>query len=495
MRRLQLFIGNAWVEAEDGATFVSVNPATGEAVAELASASRLDVEKAVATAKMAFDSGIWSRLDGDQRAEYMLTAAQIMRRRFDELARLESLDTGKPISEARSVDIPYAIRAMEYFANAAREVQGHVIPLPGGDAFDWVTYEPYGVVAAITPWNFPLHLATRAICPALAMGNTVVAKASPLAPVTPILLGEILLEAGFPAGVVNILSGPGGDTGDALTGHPDVRVISFTGSVATGRRVYEQAANSLVIKKVVLELGGKGPFIAEADCDLESAVNSLITGFCLVQGQVCCASTRLYLHADIYDLFVATLIKKLKRLRHGDIQDEATQVGSMINRKEMERVQQSVHDAVAAGARLLYGGEPILDPPCHRGSFFMPTVLEVDDNGLACVQEEIFGPVVTVMRYHKLDEAIQFANQSNFGLGATVFSSDVRSLFRVAEEIDAGTVWMNTNVMSKIEAPYGGNKNSGIGREDGVIGLKEYAKVKNHVLFLGRPEDDNYYSL
>lgn len=493
MRELKLFIENKWVDAEGGATFDSVNPATGEKVAVLAKASKNDVDRAVKVAKKTFDSGVWSRMDPDKRADLMLKAADLMRKRFEELAEAEARDAGKPIRETRLVDIPYSIRAMEYFANMSREIKGEVIPLPGDQAFDWVSFEPYGVVAAITPWNFPLHLATRAICPAIATGNTVVAKASSLAPVTPMLLGEIFLEAGFPPGVVNILSGPGGSTGDALAGHEDVRMITFTGSVEIGRRVMEQAAKSPIIKKVLLELGGKGPFIAEADCDVDAAVNSLIPGFCLVEGQVCCASTRLYLHNDIYDEFMENLVRKVSSLRMGDIMDPETQIGSMIGQKELQSVDACVKAAVDAGAKLVCGGEQVTTPPCDKGSFYQPTILEVDSNDLACVREEIFGPVLTVKRYRTLDEAIALANDTEYGLGATVWSSNPRSLFRAAKEIDAGMVWLNTNVMSKIEAPYGGNKNSGLGREDGTIGLKEYVKAKNNVLYLGKPEDDNFY--
>ena len=300
MQKLKLFINNQWSDASDRGTFTSLDPSKNEPIAELAAATAKDVDRAVQAAKQAFDSGVWSDLDPDKRAEIMLKAADIMRRRLKELARWEALDVGKPIFETENVDILYAIRAMEYFANQAREIKGEVIPLPGNAAFDWVSYEPYGVAACITPWNFPLHLATRCICPAIATGNTVVAKPSSLAPITPVLLGEIFLEAGLPPGVVNILTGSGAVTGEALITHPEVRMISFTGSVEVGKRLLEASAKSPIIKKVILELGGKGPFIAEADCDVTAAVNSLIVGFCLMQGEVCCASTRLFLHEKIY---------------------------------------------------------------------------------------------------------------------------------------------------------------------------------------------------
>jgi acyl-CoA reductase-like NAD-dependent aldehyde dehydrogenase len=492
MEKFKLFINNEWVEPEGKKYFQSFNPSKNEPIAELPLAGKIDVDKAVKAAKKAFDSGIWSDIDPDKRADIMLKAADIMRKRLKELARWEAMDVGKPIMEAEDVDIPYAIRAMEYFANQAREIKGEVIPLPGNVAFDWVSYEPYGVVAGITPFNFPLHLGTRCVCPAIATGNTVVAKPSSLAPITPTILGEILREAGLPAGVVNIVNGPGEITGEALSTHPDVRMISFTGSLAVGKKLLETSAKSPIIKKVILELGGKGPFIAEHDCDVDGAVNSLIVGFCLMQGEVCCASTRLFLHEKIYDTFLKKLIKRVNSLKLGDIMDRSTQIGSLINRAQVERVDKYVKEAVKDGAKIACGGEPYTVPPCDRGNYYRPTVLENVDNRMACAQEEIFGPVLTVTRYRKLDDAIAMANDSQYALGATVWSENPKTLFYASKKIDAGIVWLNTNVMSKIEAPYGGNKNSGLEREDGTIGLKTYLKVKNNVLWTAK-EYDNFY--
>ena len=351
MKRLRLFINNEYVDASDGKTFQSVDPSRNEPIAELAFATAQDVDKAVTAARKAFSSGIWSDLDGDQRAEYMLRAASIMRRRSKELAQWEARDAGKPITEAEHIDIPASIRAMEYFANQAREIRGHVVPLPGSRACDWVTYEPYGVVATITPWNFPLHLATRCLCPAIAAGNTVVAKPSSLAPITPAMFGEIFLEAGFPPGVVNIVTGSGSETGEALISHPEVNMVSFTGSVAGGRRVLEGSARSRIIKKAVLELGGKGPFIAEADCNIDGAVNSLIVGFCLVAGQVCCASTRLYLQEGIYDEFMSRLVRRVNSLRMGDLMDPSSQVAAIISQEQMEQVDGYVQEALKEGRK------------------------------------------------------------------------------------------------------------------------------------------------
>jgi acyl-CoA reductase-like NAD-dependent aldehyde dehydrogenase len=492
MKNYKLFINDKWEESSDGGEILSTNPATGETIAHLYAATEVDVNKAVKAAKDAFESEVWSGLDGDDRAEYMLKAASIMRTRSGELAKWEAMDTGKPISEAENIDIPYSIRAMEYFANAAREIKGEVIPIPGNFAFDYVTYEPYGVIAAIPPWNFPLHLFTRAVCPAIATGNTVVAKASSMTPITAVLMGEIFHEAGLPAGVVNIISGSGGVTGEALISHPDVNMITFTGSEEIGRRILRKSSESPIIKKVTLELGGKGPFIAESDCDINGAVNSLITGFCLNQGEVCCASTRLYLHEKIYDKFMETLVRRVQSLKMGDTMDPSTQMGSMINKNQLELVDGYVQEAIKAGASLVCGGKRYLKPPCDNGYYYLPTILENVTNNMKCVREEIFGPVLTVMKYKSIEEAVTLANDNSFGLGATVWSENPRTLHWAAKKLDSGTVWMNTNVMSKIEAPYGGNKNSGLGRENGSIGLKEYLKVKNNILFVGK-EYDNFY--
>ena len=481
MHDLKHFINNQWCEASGGGTFESFNPATAEPIAHVADGTTEDVNQAVAAAHDAFESGVWSELEPDERAGYLLKAAEILKRRSEEFAELECLDSGKPIRETTVIDIPYSIRALEYFANLGREIKGEVIPVPGKQVFDFQTYEPYGVVATITPWNFPLHLFTRSTCPALAAGNTVVSKTSPMTPMTSGLMGEVFAEAGFPSGVVNIVHG-GAEPGTTLVSHPDVRMIAFTGSEAVGRRIMETAANSPIIKKMILELGGKGPLIAEPDCDLDGAVNSVLIGFCLTQGQVCCASTRLYLHDRIYDQYMETLVERVENLKIGDPMQPETQFGAMMNPQQLEKVERYVKEAVEDGAEILTGGEKITDPPCDRGWFYRPTVMEVEDNSMACVQEEIFGPVLAVIRYQELDDAIRMANDSPFGLGAAIWSNNPKTLFRAGRELDAGTVWMNTNVMSTMEAPFGGNKNSGIGREYGMCGIREYMKVKNQIL-------------
>ncbi len=491
MQKFKFLINNEWVDASSGKTYQVLDPSKNEPIAEVALADKEDVDRAVKAAREAFNKGIWSELDGDKRAEYMLKAAELMRKRTKELARWETLECGKPISESEDIDMPYSIRAMEYFANQAREIKGEVIPIPGGYAFDYVNYEPHGVVGSIVPWNFPLHLATRTLCPAVATGNTVVLKPSSFTPITAILLGEIILEAGFPPGVVNIVSGPGDTAGNAMLSHPDINMISFTGSLEVGRKVLEASARPR-IKKVLLELGGKGPFIAEADCNIDGAVNSLIVGFCLEQGEVCCASTRLFLHERIYEEFMKKLATRVKSLRLGDTMDPTTQMGTLISKGQLEKVDSYVKEAIRDGAKLVCGGEKFNISPFDKGNYYEPTVLENVTNDMRCAQEEIFGPVLVVIRYKELEEAIKLANDNNYGLAATIWSENPRTLYWAAKKLDAGTVWMNTNVMSKIEAPYGGNKDSGLGREDGALGLKDYLKVKNNILFVGKEYDDFY---
>jgi len=491
MQKFKFLINNEWVDASSGKTYQVLDPSKNEPIAEVALADKEDVDRAVKAAREAFNKGIWSELDGDKRAEYMLKAAELMRKRTKELAKWETLECGKPISESEDIDMPYSIRAMEYFANQAREIKGEVIPIPGGYAFDYVTYEPYGVVGSIVPWNFPLHLATRTLCPAVATGNSVVLKPSSFTPITAILLGEIILEAGFPPGVVNIISGPGDTAGNAMLSHPDINMISFTGSLEVGRKVLEASAKPR-IKKVILELGGKGPFIAEADCNIDGAVNSLIVGFCLEQGEVCCASTRLFLHEKIYKEFMEKLVARAKSLKLGETMDPTTQMGALISRTQLEKVDGCVKEAIRDGAKLVCGGEKLNVSPFNKGNYYKPTILENVTNDMRCAQEEIFGPVLVVIKYQELEEAIKQANDTVYGLSATIWSENIKTLYWAAKKLDAGTVWMNTNVMSKIEAPYGGSKDSGLGREDGTIGLKEYLKVKNNILFVGK-EYDNFY--
>lgn len=494
MKQFKLLINNQWLDAENGKTFSSYNPCNGEQIAELAYASENDVLLATKAAHNAFKSGVWSDLECDDRGAYLHRVADIMERRFEELCQWEALDTGKPIGECRIIDIPLSIRAFRFHADAMKSIRGQVISIPGKNKFDYVTYEPYGVVACISPWNFPLHLLTRSICPALAAGNTVVCKASTATPVTAQILGEIFVEAGVPAGVYNAISGAGSIVGESFLSSDYVSVVALTGSEEVGRRLMEASSQAKLIKKLVLELGGKSASIVEPDCHFEGAINGVTLGFCMNQGEVCCSTSRLLLAEEIYDKFLAALIEKIKTIRIGDSLDEHTQMGSLIDKKQQASVDQAVKLAVTQGARVLYGGYPLTDAPLDQGAYYIPTIIDNVTPEMNIFHEEVFGPVLAVTKYKTLDEAIELANGTNFGLGAAIFSENPRKLYWTAKKLDAGTIWMNTSAMSNIESPFGGNKNSGIGREDGVEGLMEYLKVKNHIMYVGDPYFDLFNS-
>lgn len=490
MKQFKLFINNEWVDAEGGKTFTSTNPCTGEVIAEMAYASVEDTRKAIAAAKAAFPA--WAALDVESRAKYLHRVADILESRLEEFARWEAMDTGKPISETRTIDIPLAIRAFHFHADNMKALNGKVIPVPGQPLFDYTSYEPYGVVGSIAPWNFPIHLLTRSIAAALAAGNTVVCKAATMTPVTSQMLGEVFVEAGVPAGVYNIVSGSGGVVGEELLANDDVAMVALTGSEEVGRRLMTASAQSKHIKPLSLELGGKSPIVVEPDCDMNGALNSVILGFCMNQGEVCVSTSRLLLADEIYDEFMEKLVRRVKRIRIGDCLDENTQMGSLISRGHRETVHGFVERAIAEGGKVVCGGRMLTEAPYDKGSFYEPTIIENVTPDMELFQEEVFGPVLAVTRYKGIEEGIELANATRFALGAAIFTEDIRKMYWAAEKIDAGTVWMNCTTKSNIETPFGGNRNSGLGREDGVEGLLEYLKVKNHIWYMGEQYDNPY---
>lgn len=494
MKKFKLFINNEWVDAEGGKTFVTNCPCTGEPIAEMAYASAEDTRKAIAAADAAFRSGCWSGLDTEARAKYLHRVADILESRLEEFARWEALDTGKPIRETRTIDIPLAIRAFHFHADNMKALNGKVIPVPGQPLFDYTTYEPYGVVGSIAPWNFPLHLLTRSIAAALAAGNTVVCKAATLTPVTSQMLAEVFLEAGVPAGVYNIVSGPGGVVGEELLASDQVAMVALTGSEAVGRRLMAASSEAKRIKPLSLELGGKSPIIVEPDCDMNGALNSVILGFCMNQGEVCVSTSRLLLNDAIYDEFMEKLVKRVQTIRIGNCLDDDTQMGALISSDHRETVHGFVERALAAGGKLACGGKMLTEAPYDKGSFYMPTIIENVTPDMEIFQEEVFGPVLSVTRYKTLDEAVELANATRFALGASIFTENIRKMYWLAEKVDAGTMWMNCATKSNIETPFGGNRNSGLGREDGVEGLLEYLKVKNHIWYMGA-EYDNFFDM
>jgi aldehyde dehydrogenase (NAD+) len=492
MLKLKLFINNEWVSSEKCETFQTLCPCNGEPIAELEKGTAEDAKKAIAAARAAFDKSGWVDLDYDERSAYLHRVADILEKRKDEFAKFEAMDVGKPIRETSIIDIPLSIRAFRFHADEIKALKGSVIKIPGNHIFDYTTYEPVGVVASIAPWNFPLHLLTRSIGAALAAGNTVVCKASTLTPITATLLGEVFLEAGVPAGVFNVVSGSGKIVGEEFLANEDVDMVALTGSEEVGRRLMEASSRSKRIKRLSLELGGKSAAIVIKDADIDSALNSVILGFCYNQGEVCVSTSRLILAEEIYDKFLMALEKRLGQLVIGDCLDPKTLMASLIDEAQLEKVQAMVDKAISEGAKLRLGGKRLSGGIYDKGSFYPPTILEDVTEEMEIFHEEVFGPVLAVMKFANIDEAVRLSNATRFALGAAVFSEDIRTIYRVAEKLDAGTVWMNCSSKSNIESPFGGNKNSGIGREDGTEGLLEYMKVKNHIWHMGEGYDNFY---
>ncbi|EDP63479.1 betaine aldehyde dehydrogenase [alpha proteobacterium BAL199] len=473
-----MWIDGRAVDARSGRTFISENPATGKPLAVIQEAGVEDVGSAVAAAKAAFP--IWSGMTGAERGRILHRAAQILRARNDAIARLEVLDTGKPIAEARVVDVTSGADCLEFFAGLAAAIAGEHIDL--GGAFAYTRREPLGVCAGIGAWNYPIQIACWKAAPALACGNTMVFKPSETTPVTAIELAKALAEAGAPPGVFNIVQGAA-ETGRALVAHPDVAKVSLTGSVPTGKRAMAAAAETL--KHVTMELGGKSPLLVFDDAHIENAVSAALNANFYTQGEVCSNGTRVFVHRRIRDAFVDTMMPRIQRMRIGDPLDPETTVGALISRVHMEKVLGYVELGLKEGAKLLCGGARVTDGACADGWFVTPTVFEALDDSLAIVREEIFGPVMTLLVFDDEDEAVARANATPFGLAAGLFTRDLARAHRVAARLEAGTVWINDYNVTPIEMPFGGVKQSGLGRENGLAAIEHYTQRKSVFVQLG----------
>jgi aldehyde dehydrogenase (NAD+) len=474
----KLLIDNRWISSESGKTFATVNPSTGEDICDVAEADAADVDKAVKAARAAFERGSWRKMPSSARARLLHRLADLIEAHADELASLESLDNGKPVAVAKAVDVAATVACYRYFAGWADKIQGKTIPIDG-DYFCYTRHEPVGVVGQIIPWNFPMLMQAWKLAPALATGNTVVMKPAEQTPLTALRIGELIVEAGFPAGVVNLLPGFGPTAGAAIARHMDVDKVAFTGSTEVGHLIMEAAAKSN-LKRVTLELGGKSPNIVFADTNMDEAVEGAHFGLFFNHGQCCCAGSRVFVEEKIYDEFVEKSGVRARNRTVGDPFDPRTEQGPQVDQAQFDKVMGYIDSGRSEGAHLVCGGERVGD----RGYFIQPTVFSDVQDDMKIAKEEIFGPVMSIIPFKSLDEVIARANRTDYGLAAAVWTRDIGKAHAIANGVRAGTVWVNCYNILDTRAPFGGFKQSGIGRELGEYGLQQYTEVKTVIVKL-----------
>ena len=476
-----LYIGGSYQDATSGETFDTINPATGQVITSVQHAGPSDVDRAVASAREGFL--IWREMSGGERGRILNKAAALLRENNEEIARLEVLDTGKPIQEAIAVDVLSGADAIEYYAGIAASIHGETFQL--SNSWVYTRREPLGVCVGIGAWNYPVQIACWKSAPALACGNSMVFKPAELTPLTALKLAEIYTEAGLPDGVFNVVQGDH-RTGESLVAHPDVAKVSLTGEVGTGKIVMANAAATL--KQVTLELGGKSPLIIFDDADLDNAVSAALMANFYTQGEICSNGTRVYVHEEVHDEFLERLVTRTSKMKIGDPMDSDTHVGALISQEHMEKVLSYVEAGRAAGATLVIGGERPSDPSLAGGYFVEPTVFDACTDDMSIVQEEIFGPVMAVLTFRDEDDVIARANDTPYGLAAGVFTKDIQRAHRVVARLEAGTTWINNYNITPVEMPFGGYKQSGIGRENSLVTINHYTQVKSVYVEMGDVE-------
>lgn len=471
-----MLIGGERVDAASGQWFESFNPFTGKPWALVPRANPDDVNRAVAAARSAFKSSEWRGLTPTARGKVLFNLADKIAARADALAEIETRDNGKLILEMRA-QLRYLPEWFRYFAGLADKLEGRVIPIDRPGMFNFTLEEPLGVVAAIVPWNSPLMLAAWKMAPALAAGNTFVWKPSEHSSVSALEMAPLFAEAGLPAGVVNIVTGFGNEIGDALVGHPDVAKVAFTGGDATGAQVYQTAARN--IKPVTMELGGKSANIVFADANLDNAVKGVVSGIFAATGQTCVAGSRALVHRSIHDEFVERFLTLARTARMGDPLAETTQVGPITTKPQYEKVLSYIDIAKQQGAQCMLGGRAAMRPECGEGWFVEPTVFTAVTPDMRIAQEEVFGPVLSVLPFETDEEALEIANGTIYGLAAGVWTADIGRCLKMANRLEAGTVWINTYRVSSPLSPFGGYKRSGFGRESGLLAIREFVQEKS----------------
>ncbi|SFB11708.1 MULTISPECIES: aldehyde dehydrogenase family protein [unclassified Bacillus (in: firmicutes)] len=468
----KLFINGEFVESKSQKTFDTYNPATGEVLASVYEAGAEDIDLAVKAARKAFDEGPWSKMSAASRSRLMYKLADLMEANAEELAQLETLDNGKPISETSNADVPLAVEHMRYYAGWSTKIVGQTIPV-SGPFFNYTRHEAVGVVGQIIPWNFPLLMAMWKLGAALATGCTVVLKPAEQTPLSALYLAELMQEAGFPAGVVNIVPGFGETAGQPLVDHPLVDKIAFTGSTEVGKMIMANASKTL--KRVTLELGGKSPNIILPDADLSKAIPGAVNGVMFNQGQVCCAGSRVFIQKKQFDNVVADMAAHAQKIKQGAGIHADTQIGPLVSAEQQKRVLGYIEKGISEGAQLVAGGTK----PQEQGYFVSPTIFADVRDEMTIAKEEIFGPVISAMPYDDIDELIARANSSEYGLAAGVWTRDVAKAHYISNKLRAGTVWVNCYNAFDAASPFGGYKQSGIGREMGSYALENYTEVKS----------------
>ena len=477
IRQTNMLIGGKWVESRSGKRFSTINPVNEQVIAEVPEADAADVDAAVKAARTAFDSGPWSRMDARDRGRLMNKLADLMEANLNELAGLETLDNGKPFSDAKAADLPLAIDCLRYYAGWADKLTGDTIPIRG-NYFCYTRREPVGVVGQIIPWNFPILMAAWKWGPALAAGCTVVMKPAEQTPLTCLRMAELAQEAGFPEGVINVVTGYG-DTGAAIVRHPGVDKIAFTGHYETAQKIMVDAAKTL--KRITFELGGKSPNVVFADADLDAAVAGAEFGLFFNQGQCCCAGSRVFVEQSVHDKFVEKVVARAKTRQLGDPFDPKTTQGPQVDADQFHKILSYIDKGKSEGAQCLTGGSRF----GNKGFFIEPTVFTNVTDDMAIARDEIFGPVMSILPFKNTDDIIERANSTYYGLAAAVWTRDVQKAHKFAASVRAGTVWINCYDVFDAAAPFGGFKMSGMGRECGAAGLANYTELKTVTMSLG----------